>query len=107
MNLIELKAERVALLAKVKSTDEAIAAKLSHTLVRCGQCRIGHEVRELIYLQTHWYESPHGCSGGDTWHAGEGQWACPDCGHTNRLYDNPDVTALKPLFKLVNDKYKD
>jgi rubredoxin len=61
--------------------------------------------KELIYLQTHWYTRPHGCTGGDYWNQGEGQFKCPNCGVINRLYDRKDVEALRYVFKEIKDTY--
>lgn len=46
-----------------------------------------------------------GCTGGDYWKQGEGQFECPKCGHVNRLYDRPDVVELKRYFASVEDVY--
>lgn len=62
-------------------------------------------IGRLVYVQTHWYREPYGCSGGDYWLMGEGQWVCPKCGHRNRLYSSPEVEAFKPFFKGVHDVY--
>jgi hypothetical protein len=37
------------------------------------------QIRSLTYIQTHWYETPYGCTGGDLWREGEGQFDCPKC----------------------------
>lgn len=63
-------------------------------------------VGELTYIQTHWYTSPYGCTGGDYWNQGEGQFVCPKCGELNRLYERPQVEALKGSFKEIKDKYE-
>lgn len=108
-DLLRQKALALSTLAVI---DAKIRERKSQTLVRCDSdsngrgCGAAHEVRNVEYIQTHWYEGPHGCSGGDFWHRGEGQWACPSCGHKNRLYNKPDVEALKPLFKQVTDSHE-
>lgn len=99
--------------AKVKALDAERAELLSHTPVSCTRNCHGHgcgesfEVRDLVYLQTHWYERPHGCTGGDTWHQGEGNFICPTCGHRNRLYARPEIEALKRHFKSVENEHND
>jgi Zn ribbon nucleic-acid-binding protein len=77
---------------------------LSRTTITCGN---GHpyEIRELEYLQTHWYVSPHGCTGGDYWNKGEGQYECPTCKEIWRLHNKPEIEALKHLFKSTKDTY--
>ena len=62
-------------------------------------------VSELTYIQTFWYTEPHGCTEGDYWNMGEGQFVCPHCGEVNRLDQRQDVEALKPYFKDVIEKH--
>lgn len=68
-------------------------------------CRKFFPAREITYIQTFWYSPPYGCSGGDCWNIGEGQFVCPGCGQLNRLYERPEVEALKPFFNKVVEKY--
>jgi hypothetical protein len=85
---------------------------LRKTLIACkgnihGKgCGAALEIGELTYIQTHWYEEPHGCTGGDCWHQGEGEFDCPRCGLRNRLYDRKDYEELKHLFKDVKNEHK-
>ena len=79
---------------------------LSQMVIGLGCCHTEAMVKDLVYIQTHWYESPHGCMGGDQWHPGEGQILCPHCGARLRLYDRPDIVALKRLFKEVKDVHE-
>lgn len=62
-------------------------------------------VKNLEYIQDYWYTEPHGCSEGDYWNLGEGQFVCPHCGRLNRLFARHDVVDLKPHFKSVVDKH--
>ena len=109
--LNELRAERDDKANEIAGLDGQIDAKLRKTLVKCSPNNFGKgcgqalEIGELEYIQTHWYTSPHGCSGGDYWNQGEGQFICPHCGHCNRLYDRPEIEDLKHLFKSVIDTY--
>jgi hypothetical protein len=109
----ELADKRKAVQEELSKYDAEIKRRKSLTLVRCENtvaygkgCGAGFEIRDLEYIQTYWYEPPSGCSDGDNWWQGEGQWKCPSCGHTNRLYDKPDVTKLKSLFKNTVDSKK-
>lgn len=89
---------------------EKIDEKLKETLVACRNnkygdgCGMTSIIRELTYIQTLWYEEPHGCFGGDVWHHGEGQWICPHCKHRNRLFDKPDISKLKYMFKNIMEE---
>lgn len=109
--LEELRAERASKSNEIVALDGQIDAKLRETLVKCGPNNYGKgcgqalEIGELEYIQTHWYTSPSGCSGGDYWNQGEGQFLCPHCGHRNRLYNKPEIEKLKRLFKSVVDTH--
>ena len=105
---------RVKLLADVYEVDAELDRRKSETLVQCTHnfiygdgCGSAFPVKDLTYIQTHHYVSPHGCSGGDYWNESEGQFICPECGHRNRLYDRPDIEALKRHFKDVKDVHED
>lgn len=98
--------------AILANRDDALKLQQRDTLLKCSsQCATGKgcgalsRVGDLVYIQTHWYESPHGCSGGDYWHRGEGRWKCPSCGHTNRLYKTPAVQDMREAFKAVEDTH--
>ena len=58
----------------------------------CGEI---FQPRETVYIQTYWYETPSGCTGGDQWYRSEGQFDCPHCGHRNREHDHPVVNHNK------------
>lgn len=62
-------------------------------------------VAQLEYIQTFWYTPPYSCAAGDYWNMGEGQFICPRCGETNRLYQRHDVVALKSYFKNVVERH--
>ena len=109
--LTELKATRAALAVQLKCTEEEISLKLDKTVVTCetnarhgAGCGRKYFIKNIPYIQTHWYETPIGCSDGDTWHAGEGQFECPHCKHRNRLYNKPEIEALKHHFLGIIDE---
>lgn len=35
----------------------------------CPNCKKSSPLKDWGFVQTHWYESPHGCTEGDTWWA--------------------------------------
>ena len=82
--LAELKQERDVLLAQTK--------------LYCVECMQSHPISKYTYLQTHWYVEPYGCSGGDYYKQGDGECVCP-CTAVLRLYQLPEIMALKRLFK--------
>jgi hypothetical protein len=84
---------------------EAKVKCLGWTVGVAKHCGTMLPVKDLTYIQTHWYTEPYGCTGGDYWNQGEGQFTCPVCGALNRLYERPDVVALKSFFKTVVDVY--
>jgi hypothetical protein len=70
----------------------------------CGKTSM---IKDLVYIQTHWYVTPYGCTGGDYWRSGEGQFDCPKCGHRNRLYDRKAIEKLSFLFAEIVDSHDD
>jgi len=111
--LDELYAEQTALKERLRENNESISAALKKTLVKCTTSVLGKgcgqalEIGDLEYMQTHYYVRPTGCTGGDYWNESEGLFVCPECGTTNRLYDRPDITRLKHLFKTVINVHND
>ncbi len=101
----ELTLKKKKLQQELDKVQEDIDASLKRTLLACENdsfgkgCGMAAKIGEKTYIQTWWYESPHGCMGGDTWHPDEGQWKCSHCGKLNRLYDKPDIQKLSHLFK--------
>lgn len=67
-------------------------------------CGTALHIKDLTYIQTLWYVEPFSCSGGDYWNNGNGEFVCTNCGALNRLYERPQVEALKPFFKNVVEK---
>jgi hypothetical protein len=109
--LEELRTDRAAKKAELDAIDALIKVELSKTLVRCESsnyglgCGMAMEVRELTFIQTHWYESPHGCNGGDMWHRGEGNFKCLHCGRRNRLHNRKAIEQLRDHFKNVVEEH--
>lgn len=97
----------------IEAHNKAIEDQKRNTMVQCTPCLNGPHrpqnkgcgawtpVKDIVYIQTYYYIQPHGCTGGDYWATGEGNWDCPACGGRNRLYDKPEAAALKPYFKKV------
>ena len=83
---------------------EGLHATRANKMILCQWCKRRTKVSNLTYIQTRWYTPPHGCTGGDYWNDGEGQFDCPKCGENNRLYERPEVEALKWFFKDVVKK---
>ena len=95
--LRKLESEKQSLQEQISELDKKIDQELSTTLVRCTACGLGYEIKDLTFIQTHWYNR-------DYWASGEGQWKC-SCDKVNRLYGRPDLMRLKHLFKNVVDTY--
>jgi len=97
---------------------EKLRAELAldrHNLMACTEttcsgegCGTVFEIGALVYMQTHWYVEPYGCTDGDYWNPGEGQWVCPECGHRNRLISELEhLSNFKRFFKAIKDVYDD
>lgn len=50
-------------------------------------CGKKSKLSTVILVQTHWYTSPHGCSGGDYWNSGERNLICPKCHVRHRMIE--------------------
>lgn len=68
-------------------------------------CGAWTKVKYATFIQTHFYISPHGCTGGDYWLPGEGRSNCGACGKEVRFYVSPEAGALKYFFKDIKDDY--
>ncbi len=84
---------------------------LGYTEVKCLRnnhgpgCGKKMPIRDLVYIQTHHYVEPSGCSDGDYWVQSEGNFDCPHCGQRQRLYDQKPIEALKRLFRGVTEEH--
>lgn len=65
----------------IKARDRVCANKTFKCV--CGAM---HKIKDCVGIQEHWYESPHGCMGGASWHSGELNILCPDNEYRNRLW---------------------
>ncbi len=96
-------------LAKVELVRQGLRAEQAKALGRktCTSafrdigCGKKFQIHTLVYIQTHNYVSPYGCTGGDYWKQGEGQFECPECGARNRLYNRPEIMELSQYFKSI------
>jgi len=100
-----LNQQLASLLAKKKkqTKDVSVVCLGWSVTFRSDGCGAKLAISDLEYIQTHWYTRPDGCNEGDYWNEGEGQFVCPVCGKLNRLYDRPEVAALKTSFKSIKD----
>lgn len=98
--------------AELKELLQRKADALSRKYVTCESsvrgkgCGAKLQIGKLTYIQTLWYERPYGCTDGDKWHDGEGQFDCPKCGNRNRLFERPNIEALKYSFKEVVEEHE-
>jgi hypothetical protein len=103
---------------------DALDKEHANKQIRCI-CGKMHRIKNCEAIQTYWYTSPHGCTGGDYWNEGELRFVCPDDPEViNRLlfsssyavpYDKREHYAhnaedqfkrkYKRLFKSVTDDY--
>ena len=78
--------------------------------VKCQNKYCGKRTRvsKLVYISTHWYESPYSCTGGDRWHFGGGDYICPKCLHRNRsspTFGDPLIEELRRYFHHEVEEY--
>lgn len=102
--LARLEARKATLLKKLKS-------ERSEKTIRCASCKSYHKIKDLACIQTHWYEEPHGCTGGDNWWPGGLEFLCPTKNERNRLLFRGDKREgkfkeiYKYLFKSIENTH--
>ena len=99
MNLYAIQKKIRKLEAELEDLHELERRQTACKILSCEHCGRGTMIKNLIYIQTHWYVSPYGCTGGDCWREGEGQYVCPKCGHVNRSCSHNLNNKLKDFFE--------
>lgn len=88
---------------ELEALREAAKEETRNQRIVCPHCNKQPKLKDCTYIQTYWYTRPYGCSGGDYWNQGEGRFKCPHCGKITRLYERPEIEALKWAFGKVED----
>lgn len=94
---------------KLTLLGEELRKVKGETEVTCSNNNFGRgcartsKIKDLEYIQTHYYIKPHGCNSGDYYLPGEGRFICPHCGHINRLNDRNEISLIKSSFKSMID----
>lgn len=105
-DLSHLLKRRKQLDAMIFRLEQRIKAAKKLIEIDCVFCKTLHKIGELTYIQTHWYTPPRGCTEGDYWNEGEGEFKCPACGQLNRMtYRKPEFEKLKYSFKDIEKTY--
>ncbi len=98
----EIKATELKLSRLHKDRGRAVGRKY----LTCTGCAKKTQIQKVIFLQTHHYTPPRGCTGGDSWTPGEGNWVCSKCGYLSRLYDRDfDLCAIQDAADEVWDTH--
>lgn len=111
---------------EVKKVLKKIDVRNSKRKIKCASCDQFHKIKDLIAIQTHWYNPPVSCAAGDYWNAGELKFVCPETDVINRLLffsgdeyllsleerreynaEEQFLAKYKHLFRRVLDEYKD
>jgi len=93
--------------ALITESEEAIRVQKASALFKCARCEETTPISQMEYIQSHWYTTPHGCTGGDYWTPGEGYALCPECGIEHRTHFSPGLADLKEYFGKQSDRRKD
>lgn len=87
--------EQVAeLRSQIESIQERIDSIQRLRMLKCLHCSQPSMISTLTYIQTYWYEEPHGCSGGACWRYGDGAYRCPHCERINKIMDSDKAKRL-------------
>lgn len=70
--------------------------------LRKGACGKSYMIKDLVYVQYHYYHPPVSCSAGDYWTPESADFICK-CGH--RVRCSPELEKLQYLFKEVRNEY--
>ena len=73
------------------------------TVVKYKSCGKGTQAKNIQFCRYYWYETPHGCMGGDTWHTNGFMMVCPKCGEREHVH--PATKAL-PLYDIQEMEYR-
>lgn len=94
-------------LGEVKRLRELEKQLAAERFVQCGECKKRSKIKSVVFIQTHWYVPPRGCTEGAYWNPGEGQFICPKCGIRNRLLsdESKKLNEIKGCFAEVKDDY--
>jgi hypothetical protein len=80
MTPLEKAEQRIARATKARELARVARDKAMRDLAaKCSWCGEESPLSAITLIQTHWYTSPHGCTGGDYWNVGERAWECPAC----------------------------
>ena len=70
-----------------------------NSTILCKKCNKRSRVKNVEYLVWYWYETPHGCTGGDEYHKGGYNVECPKCGFVSKI-------TKASVYASKEDKYE-
>ncbi len=75
---------------------------IKSSLVKCSYANCGKtsKLSGWIFIQRHWYISPHGCMGGDYWKKSKTEvcnFVCPKCGGEHYIFNHPQRDKIVDL----------
>jgi hypothetical protein len=73
------------------------------SLIHCKSCGKGTQAKNIRFARYYWYESPHGCMGGDHWHSNGFVIYCPKCGEWEHVH--PATNSL-PNYSQQEVEYR-
>lgn len=71
--------------------------------VLCNKCGKRSQIKNVTFSRYYWYESPHGCMGGDTWHTDGFIVVCPKCDKWNHAHK---PTKALPNYDIQKMEYR-
>ena len=75
--------------------------------ILCKKCGKRSQAQKFRYSIRYWYEEPHSCNDGDTWHHAGFYLECPKCKHIANVYEpnkyssNKEIERYDMLYKLI------
>jgi len=89
---------------QLKVLKERKRRRQSMFTIRRVQCSHVSEIRNMKFIQMHYYVGPYSCNEGDYYKAGKWHVECPRCKCVLTPISE-EVKELKPLFKGVENRY--
>ena len=82
--------------------------KEKNKIIKCGACKKGSKIRNLEFINAHYYVPPYGCTGGDYWNTDDSNsgFICVKCNIRNRLLPKHLIALKYSHFKSIKEEYE-
>jgi hypothetical protein len=106
--LADIDHERAAIESRLKELNEREMHVIRGKRFTCVYCGKTSALGKCGFVQGHWYESPHGCMGGDHWFDDKIETChivCAKCRMMNYIYNHPAKDTILELEKRLSSRF--